>query len=78
MNGEHDNDSMRDKLDLSLYCSIHRDERLNMSSEFSKVGGSSAYEVNLKVMVKPCRLCQGEFQRFKNAVSIVIRDKENG
>jgi len=36
-----------------------------MSTELSKVGASSAYEVNLKVFVHPCMECQQELNTLK-------------
>jgi hypothetical protein len=65
-------DSMRDKLDFQLYCSNHPNERLNFSSQLSSIGASSAYEVNLKLVVHPCPKCQYEIDKITNAVSVLI------
>jgi len=58
-------DDSRNKLDLTLYCSKHPKQTLRMSTELSKVGASSAYEVNLKVFVHPCMECQQELNTLK-------------
>ena len=65
-------DSARNKLDFEMYCSKHPKQRLNFSTELSKIGASSAYEVNIKIVVHPCEICQNEVDNVKNAVSTLF------
>jgi len=58
-------DDSRNKLDLTLYCLKHPKQTLRMSTNLSKVGANSAYEVNLKVFVHPCMECQQELNNLK-------------
>jgi hypothetical protein len=65
-------DSMRNKMDVKFYCSKHPENELNFSSDLSKVGASSAYEVNVKIVIHPCSRCQQEVERIENAVGVLL------
>ena len=64
----HQDDS-RNKLDVKMYCSKHPETELNFSPN-SKVGAHSAYEINVKILIHPCRKCEAETNRIKNAISL--------
>jgi len=64
-------DSTRDKMDVSFYCSQHPRQKLTFSSRASKVNAKSAYEINVEIIVHPCVQCKNEMDRIKNAVSIL-------
>ena len=65
-------DSTRNKLDFEMYCSKHPGQRLNFSTELSKIGASSAYEVNIKIVVHPCEICQNEVDSIKHAIGTLL------
>jgi len=69
------NDNHRNKMDVKFYCSKHPENELNLSSELSRVGASSAYEVNVKIVVHPCSKCQQEVDRIKNAIGVLMSAK---
>ena len=62
-------DDMRNKMDVKMYCAKHPDTELNFSTE-SKVGASSAYEINIKILIHPCSTCENEVNKIKNAISV--------
>ena len=62
-------DDMRNKLDVKMYCAKHPDMELNFSPD-SIVGASSAYEINVKILIHPCRKCENEVNRIKDAISV--------
>ena len=66
----HD-DSIRSKLEVKFYCSKHTENELNFSTS-SKIGASSAYEINAKILVHPCSRCRQEFERIENAVKVLM------
>lgn len=74
---EEINDSMRDRLDLSLHCSRHPIIRLNMSPGLSKMGASSAYEVNMRIMVHPCHMCDREYEMLKDSIQVILKAKDD-
>ena len=63
-------DDMRNKMDVKMYCAKHPDTELNFSSD-SKVGASSANEINVKILIHPCKKCQNELDRMKDAISVL-------
>jgi hypothetical protein len=65
-------DAMRSKLDVKMYCAKHPDTELKFSPD-SKVGANSAYEINIKVLIHPCEKCKHELEKLKNAMR-TIRD----
>lgn len=69
-------DIFRNKLDFALTCSKHPKQNLTFSVKGSNVNASSAYEVNIGIMVHPCGLCQAEFEQFKWAVELIQKTKE--
>lgn len=70
-------DSMRNKMDVKFYCSKHPENELTFSSDLSKVGASSAYEVNVKIVIPPCSRCQQEVERIENAVGVLLSVKNS-
>jgi hypothetical protein len=71
-------DDLRDKMDFSLYCSEHPEEKLKYSAQLSRVGASSAYEVNIKIRVHQCRLCKRKLEDVKNALGVFNSIMKNG
>ena len=63
-------DSMRNKMDVKMYCAKHKDTELNFSTN-SEVGTSSAYEINVKILIHPCAKCQMEIEKIKDAAKIL-------
>lgn len=61
-------DSSRNKLGFALFCSKHPKQRLNMSHDLSEVGADSAYDVNIRIVVHPCRECTWEMNNIKGAI----------
>ena len=70
-----DKDSMRNKMDVKFYCAKHPETELNFSSDLSKVGASSAYEVNIKIVIHPCVRCRQEVERIEDAVDVLLSVK---
>ena len=62
-------DWRRSKLEVKMYCAKHPDTELNFSPN-SKIGASSAYEINAKILIHPCRRCEDEVNRIKEAVGV--------
>lgn len=67
-----DKDSMRNKVDMKFYCSKHPETELNFSTDLSKIGASSAHEINIKIVIHPCERCQQEIDKIKNAISLIV------
>lgn len=59
-------DAMRSKLEVKFFCSKHTENELTFSTE-SRIGASSAYEINAKILIHPCSRCERELE--------VIRDE---
>jgi hypothetical protein len=68
-------DDLRNKMDVKFYCSKHPENELTFSTDLSKVGASSAYEVNVKIVIHPCHRCRHEVERIENAVSVLLSVK---
>jgi hypothetical protein len=68
-------DSTRNNMDVKLYCSKHPDTVLNFSHDLSKIGASSAYCINVKIVVHPCERCLQELERIENAVGVLFNLK---
>ena len=64
-------DDFRNRLEVKLYCSKHPNQELTFSTT-SQIGAKSAYEINAKIFTNPCVMCEHEFERFNDAVEIVI------
>lgn len=64
---------MRNKLDFSMYCSVHPNEKLTFDSSLSKVGASSAFELNIKIVVSPCSLCKKEHEKVTDAIEVLFK-----
>ena len=64
-------DTMRSKLEVKFYCSIHTENELNFSTS-SKIGASSAYEINAKILVHPCSRCRQEAEKIENAARVLM------
>lgn len=71
-------DEMRNKLDVKMHCAKHPDTELTFSTD-SKIGASSAYEINVKILVHPCRECENEIKKIKDAISLFsdVANKQN-
>lgn len=65
-------DLMRNKLGLKLYCSKHPESELRFSTDLSKIGASSAYEINVKIVVHPCDECRKEMERIESAIGVLM------
>ena len=72
-----DEDRFRKKADFRLYCSVHPQQELLFSGKMSRVGASSAYEINIGISDHPCELCKAEADKIKNAVSTLIKSTTN-
>lgn len=70
-------DALRDKMDVKFYCSKHPKEELTFSSDLSKIGANSAYEVNVKIVIHPCSRCLQEVERIENAVNVLLSVKND-
>ena len=64
-------DEMRSKLEVKFYCSKHIENELTFSTD-SKIGASSAYEINAKILIHPCSRCRQEFERIENAAKVLM------
>jgi len=69
-------DSLRNKMDVKFYCSKHPDTQLNFSHSLSRIGAHSACEVDVKIVVHPCEMCQMEVERIEDAVSVLLSVKK--
>ena len=67
---------MRNKMDLKFYCSIHPENQLTFSSDLSRVGGNSAYEINVKIVIHPCGKCLQEIERIEKAIDVLLNFKK--
>lgn len=70
-------DSLRDKMDVKFYCSKHPENELTFSSDLSRIGANSAYEVNVKIVIHPCSRCLHEVERIENAVNVLLSVKND-
>lgn len=61
-------DNSRTQIKMELRCSKHPDQKLYLSSSGSKVGASSAYELNPTIMVHPCASCEMEHNSLRSSV----------
>jgi hypothetical protein len=68
-------DTMRSKMELKFYCSKHPENELTFSTDFSKVGANSAYEVNVKMAIHPCSICLHQIEKIENAVDVLLSVK---
>jgi hypothetical protein len=68
-------DALRNKMDVKFYCSKHPENELTFSTDLTKVGASSAYEVNVKIVIHPCSRCRQEVERIENAVDVLLSVK---
>lgn len=62
-------DDFRTKAEVKLFCAKHPKQELRFSGD-SKVGASSAYEINLKIVVHPCWECEREIEQIKGVIRI--------
>lgn len=69
-------DALRDKMDVKFYCSKHPENELTFSSDLSKIGANSAYEVNVKIVIHPCSRCLQEVERIEDAVNVLLSVKK--
>lgn len=69
-------DLMRDKLDFSIYCSEHKNNKLKISIDSSTVGASSGYEANIKIIVYPCDFCKRQSDKIIEAVDTLLNIKK--
>ena len=78
INMEHTHkDALRSKMDLKFYCSKHSDTELKFSTDLSKVGASSAHQLNVKIVVHPCEQCRREYERITDAVDVLMSVKNS-
>jgi hypothetical protein len=70
-------DDFRNKMDVKFYCSKHPENELTFSTDLSKIGASSAYEVNVKIVIHPCHRCRHEIELIENAVSVLLSVKND-
>jgi hypothetical protein len=70
-------DALRSKMDLKFYCSKHPDIELKFSTDLSKVGASSAHQLNIKIVVHPCEQCQREHERITDALDVLMSVKNS-
>ena len=68
-------DALRNKMDVKFYCSKHPRTELTFSTYLTKVGASSADEVNVKLVIHPCSRCSQELERMKNGVQFLLSVK---
>jgi hypothetical protein len=71
-------DALRNKMDVKFYCSKHPRNELTFSTDLTKVGASSAYEVNVKLVIHPCSRCRQELERMQKAVDVLLSSKMAG
>ena len=65
-------DALRTKLDVKFYCSKHPNNELNFSSNLSKIGANSAFEINAKITIHPCSMCRSEKEKIEDAVKLLM------
>lgn len=70
-------DALRNKMDVKFYCSKHPENELTFSSDLSRVGANSAYEVNIGIAIHPCSRCLQEVELIKNAVNVLLSVKND-
>lgn len=63
-------DEFRTEVKVRLFCSIHPETELHLSTK-SKTEGESAFDLTIRLVVYPCAKCQGEANRIKEAVKIL-------
>ena len=64
-------DFYREKLEVKMFCSKHPKNELKFSTD-SRIGASSAYEINAKILIHPCSMCRMEIESIENAVSVLM------
>lgn len=66
-----DNDSLRKKLEIKMYCSKHPSCELRFSTG-SCFGASSAYVISGNILIHPCSECKREAERIEDAARVLM------
>lgn len=69
-------DHMRNELSVKCFCSVHPNEVLRFSTD-SKMGASSAMEVNAKILIHPCSVCEKGRSDAAKAISTLLDFQES-